>query len=54
MRALIASIEAQGPSTYVFVRGAWGGSWDWRRVEADHGRERSAPAALVTLLERVR
>ena len=24
----------RSPSTYVFVHGAWGGSWDWRRVDS--------------------
>jgi pimeloyl-ACP methyl ester carboxylesterase len=28
------SSPAERPATYVIVHGAWGGGWDWRRVEA--------------------
>ena len=33
-QAAQAQRPARSPATYVFVHGAWGGSWDWRRVDS--------------------
>jgi pimeloyl-ACP methyl ester carboxylesterase len=32
--AVARAQPAERPATYVIVHGAWGGSWDWRQVEA--------------------
>ena len=33
-QAAQAQRPARPPTTYVFVHGAWGGSWDWRTVDS--------------------
>lgn len=54
-QAALAQRPPSPPTTYVFVHGAWGGSWDWRQVDSLLTRrgQRVYRPALTGLGERV-